>query len=166
MLISSQSGMTGNVVSDRVSAVSSIFGLVFIIGGLGLMIYEERSPKQKIEDIVKQYESGQIDSVHTVAELNKVVQIQNVRYKTGKQHSLVGKRDAYPLKLKRGREAEELAIVEYLLAVKNNPQGIRNNRIEIRKGLSTKHYMEKFQKIIGEFKQIHAKELETILEIT
>jgi hypothetical protein len=45
ILISSQSGMTGNVVSERVSAVSSVFGLVFIIGGMILFIYESKEEK-------------------------------------------------------------------------------------------------------------------------
>tara|TARA_Y100000034_G_C6907887_1_gene421897 strand:+ start:175 stop:603 length:429 start_codon:yes stop_codon:yes gene_type:complete len=38
ILTSSQSGITGNIVSDRVNAISSIFGLVFIIGGLVLFM--------------------------------------------------------------------------------------------------------------------------------
>jgi len=42
ILISSQSGMTGNVVSDRVSAVSSILGLVFIIGGMVFMSFGDK----------------------------------------------------------------------------------------------------------------------------
>jgi len=39
VLISSQSGITGNVVSEMVDSVSSVFGLLFIIVGLVLMAY-------------------------------------------------------------------------------------------------------------------------------
>ena len=38
MLISSQSGITGNVVSEIVDSMSSVFGLILIIGGLVLMV--------------------------------------------------------------------------------------------------------------------------------
>ena len=59
MLISSQSGMTGNVVSERTNALSSIFGLVFVIGGLGLMMTGRwrleylLDPREFVENIEK-----------------------------------------------------------------------------------------------------------------
>jgi len=42
LLTCSQSGITGHLVSERVDALSSIFSLIFIVGGLFLFIeYEE-----------------------------------------------------------------------------------------------------------------------------
>jgi hypothetical protein len=56
ILISSQSGMTGNIVSDRVSAISSILGLVFIIGGILLFVglNEYRQENKNLVDLVKE----------------------------------------------------------------------------------------------------------------
>ena len=45
ILVSSQSGMTGNVVSERVSSVSSILSLVLIVGGI-LFMAEGREKKE------------------------------------------------------------------------------------------------------------------------
>jgi len=42
LLISSQSGITGNVVGERADAVSSILSLVLIIGGIVLIAYSSR----------------------------------------------------------------------------------------------------------------------------
>ena len=58
LLISSQSGMTGNTISTRASALSSVFGLVLIAVGLGLMISEEGGLEKNLAQEIK--ESGRI----------------------------------------------------------------------------------------------------------
>lgn len=45
LLASSESGITGNVISERVSAVSSIFSLMLVIGGV-LVFMTEREKKE------------------------------------------------------------------------------------------------------------------------
>ena len=47
LLASSQSGITGNIISETFGTVgSSIFGLVFIVGGIGIIIFG-RGKKEK-----------------------------------------------------------------------------------------------------------------------
>lgn len=48
MLVSSQSGMTGNVINEGISGISSILGLIFIVGSLGLIISKK---EEKISDL-------------------------------------------------------------------------------------------------------------------
>ncbi|MBU2496746.1 MAG: hypothetical protein KJ767_01660 [Nanoarchaeota archaeon] len=157
--------ITGAVTGTSTSNLLSLVALVFTIIGIVLLI-SEKTPEQKIEDIIEQYKDGQIDSVYAVAQINKIIPIQGVKYRTGKQHTILGERNAYPIDLKTGRKAEELAMTEYLMAAKNNPLGIMQSNIEIKKGLSTKHYMKEFKKTLERFKTSHSEDLETILGIS
>ncbi len=158
--------LVGAVIGTGISNSLGIIAVAFFAVGAILIAREARDPRARIDNIVKKYVMGKIDVVHTAAKLNRIIPIQNVKYRTGKQHTLVGERNAYPIDLRKGRRAEELAILEYLLAVKNNPQGIRQNKIEIARGLSTKHYMKAFKQTLDRFKKNHAPALETLLGIT
>ena len=164
-VLDSNATITGAVIGTTVpSSFNILLGLITLIASFTLT--KEKTTQERIEDIIRKYEHGELDAIHTANALNEIGTIQNVRYREGKQHTIVGARDAYPIPLKNGRKAEELAIAEYLLASKNNPRGTRQNNLEFRKGLSTKHYMEAFRKEIEKYKRTHRQELEAILGIT
>lgn len=83
-LISSQSGMTGNVISERANALSSVFGLIFII--IGLILTIKRNLAQEV-----------LDSRKTVDNTNELIRIAkqmgyNIRegYKKGSQITYAG----------------------------------------------------------------------------
>lgn len=158
---------TGFVIGTTIISYSFIGTILFLIGII-LLLTEKEDPKEQIEEIIRKYGQGKIDAIHAAAELDEVVEIQNVKYRTGKQHAIVGERNIYalPESMRHGRKAEELAIVEYLIAIRNNPQGSKQNNLEFKKGLSTKHYMKELIKIIKEFRYMHDSELEEILGIT
>jgi len=163
LLIGPLKSPTGAVIG-LVSVSHSFLGIISLLFGvLFLALVDDK--KKRIEDIVKSYESGDISEIEAVKELNEIVQIKNVRYREEKQHSLVGERDIYSVHLKSGKKAENLALVEYLVAGKNNPSGARFSNLEFRKGLSTKHYMVAFRKLVLEYKKEHKKELEDILGV-
>jgi hypothetical protein len=158
--------ITGAVIGSSLSNYFSFIALIFFIGGIGLLMADIRiTGNQRIEEVINQYQVGSIDVIHAVSEINKIDPIQAVRYRTGKQHSIVGNLNAYTTGLKSGKAAEELAMTAYLLAGKNNPIGARNSNIEIAKGISTKHYMEGFKKVLGKFKENNKKDLLDILGI-
>jgi uncharacterized protein (DUF486 family) len=162
-IVVSNISITGAVIGNLTSNYLSLIAATFLIVGAALMVYE--TPQQRIEEIIKQYEAGQLDVIRVISELNRIVPIQGVKYRTGKQHTIIGDRNAYPIGLKSGRKAEELAMAAYLMAGKNNRLGIRQSNIEIDRGFSTKHYMKEFKKALENFKAIHAGDLEAVLGI-
>jgi len=164
MLSASQSGITGNIISDRTGAVGSILSLVLIVGGLVVMVKGDEY--LALNDITRRYELGEIDAVRAGYLINEIIPIQNVKFRTGKQHSIVGADNTYPISLKEGDKAIELAIMGYLLALENNPKGSRNNNIEISRKASTKHHMNGFLKLLNSFKSSNAEDLEGILSTT
>lgn len=152
--------ITGAVIGA--SAGSGSIGIILALAGILLLAFE--SHKAVVKEIVKKYEEGEINLIEATTELDKAVGgIQNVKYITNMKHSISGKRDSYSIELKQGKRAEDLAVAEYLLAVKNNPRGIRQNSIEISKGVSTKHYAGGFRELLEKFKRKHKEELEAIL---
>lgn len=152
--------ITGAVIG--VSAASGSAGIILTIIGILLLAFE--SHRAMVKEIVKKYEEGEINLIEATTELNKAVGgIQNVKYVTSVKHSISGKRDSYPIELKQGKKAEDLAVAEYLLAVKNNPRGVRQNSIEISREVSTKHHASGFRERLETFKKRHKEELEVIL---
>ena len=163
-ILDSNATITGAVIGTTVSSsLNILLGLIALIASFTLT--KEKTTQERIEDIIKEYEHGELDAIHTANALNEIVAIQNIRYREGKQHTILGEKHAYPLPKKNGIKAEELAMAEYLLASKNNPRGTRQNNLEFRKGLSTKHYAEAFRREIEKYKMAHRQELEAILGI-
>ncbi len=154
-------GITGAVIGleDAREVWFYLIGTLMIVGGL---ILQARTPREDIGEIVNRLAKGQISPIRAAAEMNRIVPIYNVRYKTGKQHSLVSARDAYPVALKEGDEAEQLAMTEYIFGVGNNPHGVRGSNLEFRKGVSTKHYMKAFQAALERFRVENAEELREV----
>ena len=157
-------GITGAAIGISSSYVS-LAAMIFFIFGLILTFYDSRSGKERIYEIIQNYQAGEISPVETVREINEVSPIQLVKFKSGLQHTIAGERDSYPIPLKKGKEAEELAILEYIVAVKNHPEQRRKNELHLAKGLSTKHYSEGIQRLIESIKGKYAKDLQAKLGI-
>ncbi|MFH1311144.1 MAG: hypothetical protein ABIH65_01930 [Nanoarchaeota archaeon] len=157
--------ITGAVIGATFPISLNLIALVFFIGGLILILYDSRNNREKIREIIEQYKTGNISPVETVKEINEVSEIQQIKFKTGLQHSIYGERDSYPIPLKNGKKAEELAILEYLVAIRNHPEQRKENELHIGKGLSTKHYSEGIKKMIESIKGKYAKDLQAKLGI-
>lgn len=152
--------ITGAVIG--VSTGSGGIGVILSLAGILLLAFE--SHKGMVKEIIEKYEKGEINLIVATTELDKAVGgIQNVKYITNTKHSISGKRDSYSIDLKQGKKAEDLAVAEYLLAVKNNPKGVRQNSIEISREVSTKHHAAGFRERLEAFKRRHKEELEVIL---
>lgn len=120
---------------------------------------------EKIQEIVTKYQAKEIDPIEAVIDINNIISIHSVKFKEGFQHTILGERDSYPIPLKEGKRAEELAILEYIVAVRNHPEQRRINELHIAKGLSTKHYSEGIKKLIESIKGKYAKDLQARLGI-
>ncbi len=157
--------ITGAVIGNTLSNFMGFVTLVFFIGGLILTFYYSKSNREKIKELIEKYETGNITSVDAVNEINKIDSIQLVKFKYGLEHSVYGEKGCYPIPLKKGKEAEELAILEYLVAIKNHPEQRRKNELHLAKGFSTKHYSEGIKRLIESIKRKYAKDLEAKLGI-
>lgn len=152
--------ITGNATLEDVPT-HSINIFVFVMFVMGSFLTAQTLDKQnRINDIVIGYNKGDYGPVKAAEELNNIIEVRGVDYTTGKKHSLRGLWNKYTLPLKKGKKAEELALAEYILAQKNNPSGIRDNSIEIKKGVSTKHYMKGIKNRLDAFIDKYAGQLE------
>ena len=159
--------ITGAVVGNSLSNLLSLVALVFFLfGSIIVTFYYSRNNKEKIKEVIEKYKIGSINAVNAVSEINKIDPIQLVKFKQGLEHSIYGENNGYSIPLRSGKEAEELAILEYLVAVKNYPEQRRKNELHLAKGFSTKHYSERIRKLIESVKRKYAKDLETRLGIT
>ena len=158
------SNITGAVIGISPSYVS-LAAMIFFIAGLIFTFYDSRSNREKIQEIVTRYKAKEIDSIEAVIDINNIIPIQSVKFKTGLQHTISGERDNYPIPLKNGKEAEELAILEYIVAVRNHPEQRGSNELHLAKGLSTKHYSEGIKRLIESIKGKYAKDLQARLGI-
>lgn len=154
--------IVGTAISNSLSLVALIF---FFLGSIIVISYDSRGNKEKIKEIIEKYEIGNINAVNAVNEINKIDPIQLVKFKQGLEHSVYGEKEGYSIPLRNGKEAEELAILEYLVAVKNRPEQRRKNELHLAKGFSTKHYSEGIKRLIESIKRKYAKDLETKLGI-
>lgn len=164
VIVISNTNITGAVIGTSSSNILSLITLAFLVVGLVLMVYENKAGG--IENIVNQFEQGDISSVYAGFELDKIINPQSIRYRTGKQHTWVGERNAYPISLKSGKKAKELAMMGYIIAGINNPKEASKSNIEIKKGVSTKDYMKGFQKALEKYKIAHLSELKSLGIVT
>lgn len=157
--------ITGAVIGNSLSNFFGFIALVFFVVGsiLILVSSEYADDKEKIKRVIGQYESGEISPVEAVREINVISPISFVKFKYGLEHSICGERYSYPISVKDGKKAEELAIVEYIVAVRNRPELWRKNELHLGKGVSTKHYPEKLNKLVEYIKRKYSLDLESKL---
>ncbi|MEM3091097.1 MAG: hypothetical protein QXX55_01350 [Candidatus Pacearchaeota archaeon] len=159
--------ITGAVIGNTLSNFIGIIALVFFIFGCIIIIfYNQKNNQEEIYKILERYENKKISPVEAVASINNIVPIKNVRFKEGFQHTIQGERDSYYIYLRNGKEARELAVLEYLVAVKNNPKEIKKNELHIERGISTKHYFRGFKEFVEIIKKKYSNDLEVMLGIT
>ena len=156
--------ITGAAIGIRSSSIS-LAALVFFMFGLIFTFYDSRSDREKIKELVEQYETGKISPIEAIININGITPISSVKFKSGLQHTIVGERDSFSIPLRKGKKAEELAILEYLVAIRNHTEIRRDNELHFDKGVSTKHYSEGIKKLIENVKRKYAPDLQTKLGI-
>lgn len=97
--------ITGNVILNEVPGYS--FGLfAFVLFAVGtFLVGHETNVENKFDRILQEYQKGKSNAIETANELNEVIPIQNVKYATGKKHTLFGKVNAYTLPIRKGKKS-------------------------------------------------------------
>ncbi len=134
--------ITGAFIGPASSQGLNVLALVVFTSSLILLIYNRQDKKDRLAEIIRMYEKGEIDPLEAAYQINTVVPIREVRFKPGKEHTVYGNDDAYPIPIKNGGPAEELAFAEYFLAQHNNPG--THSQFHLGKGASTKHHKAGF----------------------
>ena len=140
-LVIASKQITGAAIGVSGFSLSGLIGTGFFI--VGLILTYESQPRMEVYDIVREYRNRKITAYEAVNRMNEAVGgIQEVHYKPEVKHSITTPRGIVPVPVK-GRDALELALVEYDVARRNNPQ----NHSEIHgERISTKHHAARFRK--------------------
>ena len=143
--------ITGAFIGSLEGATSNLLGVILFSCSVILLIHANFDKKGRLEEVVEEFQKGNINPIEAARQIDNIVSIQAVKFKPGFEHSVQTREGTYPIHLKEGELAVELAFAEYFLANKNNPAG--HSQFHIGKNGSTKHHKKGFEKESDHFRQ-------------
>ena len=159
LLLNSIPTIIGFVIFGNVSKqVGSILGIAFVVGGLMLLmsskrdkmeklekkLVEEESTKGKIKLIEQAYQQRVLNSKELADELNDIVPLKGMTYKTDKQFTVESEdEERYSLST---RNDPKLAYAVRDIIRDNSDIYLRNCELHISKTESTKHHKKGLRK--------------------